>query len=403
MERTRRNFMKTAGGALAAAPLFVPSTAKGANDRLSYGLIGAGNRGRWLNRTFQQIGAQCVALCDVYEPHLAEAKSESPRDVKTYVRHDELLAQPGLDFLVIATPDHHHCPHLLDALAAGKDVYQEKPLSHSLEESTRMIEAVRKTNRVVQIGMQRRSMPFIMRAKRLIEDGMLGRISMAKAMWNWHFELPLDNSPLPGALDWERFLGSAPKRPLEPMRFRWWRGFWDYSGGNMTDQGTHLMDVVQWLANSGPPVSAVCQGRVTAAPGAEVPNVFCATFDYPDMMATWTLNYRTTYDFDWSIQLQGEEGTMVLDRNGSRIYGDPGPSPTPWTQNARPDLIYREADRDSSDLHMKNLLDCVRSRKQPNCTVEIAAAAVAGPHMANIAYREERKVKRGAEGRTLSG
>ncbi len=388
MQPNRREFLKP----LAAVPLFVPRTVRGANDRLNYGVIGAGSRARWLNRTFQKLGAQCVALCDVYDRHLDAARGESPKDAKGYVDYKELLRHKDLDFVVIGTPDHQHCPNLLGALDAGKDVYLEKPLSLSLDESRRMVDAVRQSDRVVQIGMQRRSMPFILKAKQLIDDGALGKVSMVKALWNWHFTMPLDNSPLPGRLDWERFVGPAPKREFEPKLFRWWRGFWDYSGGNMTDQGTHLMDVVQWMTNSGPPRSAVCQGYIANAKAGEVPDVFSAAFEYPGLMATWTLNYTSAYEHDWSIQFQGEKATMMLDRLGYRIYKDPGASPQPWSQTARPELIAQEADRDSAEAHQQNFLDCVRSRRQPNCTVEIAAAAVAGPHLANLAYRENRKV-----------
>ncbi len=394
MSSNRRGFLKSATAALAAAPLYVPSSAFGANDRLVYGLIGTGGRGRSLNRTFQKIGAQCAALCDVYEPHVELARQESPKGIPSFVDHRELLAAPGLDFVVIATTDHHHCPQLLDALNARKDVYLEKPLSLNLEESRRMIAAVAGTDRVVEIGMQRRSMPFIRRAKSFIDDGKLGQVTMAKASWNWNFALPLDNSPLPGKLDWERFLGSAPKRALEPRRFRWWRAFYDYSGGNMTDQGTHLMDVVQWMMGSGPPASAVAHGQVLGAAGAEVPNVFSAIFEYPGYVATWTLNYRSSQDYDWSILFQGDKASMILDRHGCRIYSDGGSSPTPWSQRPNSELIYREDDRDGPELHMRDMLECVRTRKRPNCTVEIAAAAVAGPHMANLALREDRKVKR---------
>jgi predicted dehydrogenase len=378
---------------LAATPIFLPQGARGANNRPQYGMIGTGNRGRWLNRTFQKLGARCVALCDIYEPHLEMARQESPTDAKGYTDYRRLLEQDGIDFVVIATPDHQHSPNLLDSLAADKDVYLEKPLSLSLDESVKMVEAVRTTDHVVQIGMQRRSMPFIMKAKALVDGGILGKISIVKALWNWHFALPLSNSPLPGKLDWERFLGPAKARPLEPMRFRWWRAFWDYSGGNMTDQGTHLMDVVQWFTNSGPPRSAVCQGYVNNAPGAEVPNIFCAVFEYPRFMATWTLNYRSAYEHDWSIQFQGEKATMMLDRFGYRVYGDSGPSRTPWAQKDKLEVIQQEEDRDTPELHLQNFLDCIRTRKEPNCPVETAAAAVAGPHMANLSYLKEKKVK----------
>ena len=392
MEENRRGFLQKSLGATAA--MDVPAAARGANDRVTYGVIGTGKRARWLNESFQKLGAQCVALCDVYEPNLELARKDSPAGATPYLDYHDLLAHKGLDAVVVGTPDHQHMPNLLAALKAGKDVYLEKPLSLSLEQSRQMVAAVRATDRIVEIGMHRRSMPFIYRAKKLIDDGALGRISLVQARWNWHFDMPLDNAPLEGKLDWDRFQGPARHRPLEPMRFRWWRGFWDYSGGNMTDQGTHLMDVVQWMTNSGPPRSAVCQGYINGLVGAEVPNVFSAAFEYPDLMATWTLDYRTSYEYDWSIHFAGEKAAMVLDRKGYRIYRDPGISPTPWRQAEAADLavIGQQEDRDSALLHPQNFLECVRSRHQPNCTVEIAAAAVTGPHLANLAYREGRKV-----------
>jgi len=396
MNPNRRQFLTAAA---AVAPAFVPSRARGANDRLAFGAIGTGNRGGYLNQTFQKLGAQCAALCDVYSPYLEKARAQSPRGVKSYVDYRDLLAQPGLDFVVIATPDHQHAPMLNAALAAGKDVYLEKPLSLTLAQSEEMTAAVRRTDRIVQIGMQRRSMDFILQARQMVAEGAIGKISMVRAGWNWHFSLPLDTSPLAGELAWERFLGSAPKRPLDPLRFRWWRGFWDYSGGNMTDQGTHLMDVAQWITGSGAPFSAVCEGRIINAPGVEVPNVFSAVFEYPDFLATWTLDYRSTYDFDWSIRFVGEEAMLQLDRRGLRLYRDAGVSPEPWTQRVATDPVKEIPESGQGESHMQNLLDCIRSRKQPNCPAETAAIAVVGPHMANLAYREARRIKRDASGR----
>jgi predicted dehydrogenase len=384
----RRDLLKGA----AVAPMFIPSSAWGANDRVAFGAIGTGNRGGWLHRTFQKLGAECVAVCDVYEPYLQNGVQTSPKGVKAYVDYNELLQQPGIDFITVGTPDHQHKPMLFAGLKAKKDVYLEKPFSMNLQESAEMIATVRKTDRIVQIGMQRRSMPFIHNAKKLIDDGGLGKISLARAMWNWHFPAPLNNDPLPGKLDWERFQGAAPRRALEPKRFRWWRGFWDYSGGNMTDQGTHLMDVVQWMTGNGAPKSAVCGGYIAQAKAGEVPDVFTAVFEYPDMIANWTLNYTSAFDFDWSITLQGEKATMVMDRRGYRIIKDPGAHARPGASGPAQEIIAEMPDKDSAEAHQQNFLDCIKSRKQPNCTVEIAAAAVAGPHMANIAYREGRKV-----------
>ena len=377
------------------APLFIPRRAFGANDRPSFGIIGTGNRGGWLHTTFMKLGAECVAVCDTYEPYMERARALSPAGCKTYADYHELIARPGLDFVVVATPDHQHRPMLYAALKAGKDVYLEKPFSLNLAQSAEMVSTVRGTDRIVQVGMQRRSMPFIYNAKKLIDEGALGKVWHARAAWNWNFLEWLGEGPLEGKLDWARFLGDAPQRPLDPKRFRWWRGFWDYSGGNMTDQGTHLMDVVQWMTGNSSPISAVCGGAVSRAKTAEAPDVFTAVFGYPALTATWSLCYTSAYDFDWSVTFQGEKATMVMNRKGYRIFKEPEPTPAPWSTGGAETVIADVPDKDSADLHQQNFLDCIKSRKQPNCTVEIAASAVAGPHMANIAYRENRKVTAG--------
>jgi predicted dehydrogenase len=381
----RRTFLS--GGAAAASAPAIPLFGAAANTP-GFAQIGCGNRGGFLQGAFQKLGAKCLAVCDVYEPYLAKGQKMAP-DARALVDFKQALDVKGVEAVVIATPDHQHWPMLEAALAAGKDVYLEKPLSMSLEQSRQMVAAVRRTDRIVQIGMQRRSMAFIRKAKSMVDDGALGKISMVKAMWNWHFDEWLDNRPLEGKLDWDRFLGNAPARGVEPRRFRWWRGFWDYSGGNMTDQGTHLMDVVQLITGAGTPLSAVCQGKVINAEGAEVPNVFSAVFEYPDFIATWTLDYRSVHNFDWSILFQGEKASMVLDRHGLRMYREPASSAAPWTYKGEPDLMEQIPDTDKPEAHIANFLECMQTRQQPNCTIEIAAAAVTGPHMANQAFRRK--------------
>jgi predicted dehydrogenase len=365
-----------------AAPMFVPQSAFGANDRISYGVIATGGRGRSVSRIFQKAGAQCVALCDVYEPNLQEALKDAP-EAKTFVDYNELLAMP-MDAVLIASPDHHHEPMLKAALAAKKDVYLEKPLSHSLEQSVRMVDAVRKSKQIVQVGMQRRSAESILKAKKLVESGILGQVTLVKPQWHWNISKELDNSPLPGKLDWKRFVGSAKQRDLEPMRFRKWRYFLDYAGGNMTDQGTHLMDVVQWFLNMGAPQSAVAQGYVAKMKGAEHPDVFSAVFRYPDLMVTWTLDYANSFQNGWSITFMGDKATMILDDAGYQVFAEP------WKRDAEP--IVSEKAPVPTDPHVENFLECVRSRKEPNCPVEVAARAVAGPHMGNLAIFGRKEV-----------
>jgi predicted dehydrogenase len=390
MSQDRRSFLAST---LAAAPLFVPRSAFGANDRVAYGLIGSGGRGRYLQGNFQKLGAECVAIAEVYEPNLNAALKATP-DAKKYVEYHDLLAQPGIDAVVVATPDHQHAPCLYAALDAKKDVYLEKPMSHSIAQSQEMIAAVRRTKQVVQIGMQRRSAPAVIEAKKKFDSGILGKVTMAKPMWNWNVSKPLDNSPLPGKLDWNRFLGKAKPRDLEPMRFRSWRYFWDYSGGNMTDQGTHLMDVVQWFTGSGFAKSAVCFGERAKNTGSEVPDVFTAVYEYEKLMATWTLNYCNSYDNDWSIVFQGDQGTMLLNNLGYKIWKEP------WTKNPEP--VEQVASPIPIEPHIQNFLDCIKSRQEPNAPVEVGASAVSAPHLANVAFHGNRRAFLSADGKTVS-
>lgn len=381
MSTDRRRFV----GALGVAPLFIPQSAFGANDRVTYAAIATGGRGRYLMGKFKQLGAVCAAVCDVYEPNLEKGSQLEP-EAKKFLDYRELLQGVKTDCVVVASPDHQHAPMLMAALDAKVDVYLEKPLSHSLEQSDRMIKAVRASKQVVQIGMQRRSAPALIEAKKLVDDGLLGRIALVKAQWNWNVSGALDNSTLPGKLDWNRFLGTAPQRALEPMRFRRWRYFYDYAGGNMTDQGTHLMDVVQWFTKNGPPAAAQASGYVAKMTGSEHPDVFSAVFEYPNMMATWTLDYCNSYENGWTIFLQGDKATMILDDAGYKVLGEP------WKRSNAPTM--EKLAPVPIEAHIQNFLDCIKTRQEPNAPVEVAAAAVAGPHMANRAMFDGRKFVR---------
>lgn len=387
MDANRRSFLKDSfTAAVSAAPLFVPRTAWGANDRIAYGLIGAGGRGRYVSTVFRKLGAQCVAVSDVYAPNIDKAMTDAP-DAKSYVDYNDLLGHQGIDAVLIATPDHQHYPNLLAALKAGKDVYLEKPMSHSIAESRKMVEAVRKTKQIVQIGMQRRSAEMVHKAKRQVDDGVLGRVSLVKPVWNWNIAGPLNNTPLPGKIDWKRFCGPA-KREFQPMCFRNWRLFFEFSGGNMTDQGTHLMDVTQWFTGTTDgPLSAICYGQIQKTTGSEVPDVFSAVFEYPKHMVTWTLDYCNSYANGWSILFQGDKGTMIMDEAGCRIWAEPSTKP----ENREP--LYKDDAGIPVDTHVQNFFDCCKSRKEPNAPVEVGASAVSGPHLANLAFKQKRQVK----------
>src|SRR5262245_50101505 len=253
----RRRFM--AGASVAGASLLTAKSYArviGANERIQLGIIGPGGRGRSLMGEFRKFPDQCefIAVCDVYEPNVNAALKLSRENAKSTIEYKELLADKDIVAVVNATPDHWHGRVLLDAVAAGKDVYTEKPFSYSIEQGVKMVKGVRATKQIVQVGMQRRSSEAVIGAKKLLDDGALGEIVLARAQWFWNLKPMPQKLSLEGKLDWERFQGPAKERyALDERRFFHWRNFSDYNGGHMTDQGTHLMDVIQWFCNQGKP------------------------------------------------------------------------------------------------------------------------------------------------------
>jgi predicted dehydrogenase len=384
----RRRFLSQAASATAALTSASYGTILGANERITLGIIGSGGRGRSLMRAFlKNKEVEFTAVADVYAPNLQLGLKEAGGNAKTVPDYRQLLDDKAVKAVVIATPDHWHHDQLLASLQAGKDVYLEKPMSLSIEQGARMVQAVRATDRIVQIGMQRRSAPAVHEAKKIVDDGELGEVSLVRAHWYWNMPRLEANRPLKGQLDWERFCGPAGKQPLhhgqhQNVAFLNWRYFWAFSGGNMTDQGTHLMDVVQWFLNDGkPPRSAVCQGLVKRLQPSETPDVFTAVFEYPRFLATWTLDYTNSYKDGWQIVFQGNKATLELDGSGYRVYPDAGRGQPllPATKNRKAPV--------PTEPHVENFLDCLRTRRQPNAPVEVGHHAVAGPHLANVALR----------------
>ncbi len=389
----RRHFMASAGIA-GASLLTAKSYARviGANERIQLGIIGSGGRGRSLMGSFKQFSDLCefIAVCDVYEPNVNAALKLSRENAKTTVDYKELLANKDVVAVVNGTPDHWHSSVLLDSVAAGKDVYTEKPFSYSIEQGVKMVKGVRGTKQIVQVGMQRRSSEAVRGAKKLVDDGVLGEIVLARAQWYWNRKPMPAKLELKGKLDWDRFQGPAKKRhPLDERRFFHWRNFFDYNGGHMTDQGTHLMDVIQWFCNDGnPPRSAVCQGMIHAHKGGDVPDTFTAVFEYPAFLATWTLCYSNSYHNGWQIILQGRNATMELDEDGYRVF------PEPWKEtNEAPPVVHNYKGGIPTEPHVKNFLECIKSRQEPNAPVEVGHHAVTGPHLANMALKQQKRVE----------
>ena len=372
----------------------------GANDRLVMGIIGAGGMGRGHMENFKDQGVEWGAVCDVYGVNLDAGLEIAGPQAKAYKDHRELLDRKDLDAVLIATPDHWHHDHLLDVLQAGKDAYCEKPLSWSIEQGADMVKEVRKTDRIVQVGMQRRSSPRVRECKEIVDKGMLGEINLVRAEWYWNLSVK-PRPVITDRLDWARFLGSAKPQPFELIKFRSWRWFWDFSGGNMTDQGTHLIDVIQWFTGASQPIAAHCYGEVYKLHPAETPDTFSAIFEYPKFMATWTLAYMNSFQNGWGIVFPGQKGTLELCEQGYRFYEEPWAPKTRWDR-PEPAIEKLPGGLTQTPPHIKNFLECVRTRQQPNATIELGHQAVRTLHLANIAFHKKARAVLGTDGVTVT-
>jgi predicted dehydrogenase len=398
---SRRKFMgrsAAVGLGVLAHPSF-SSRVFGANDRVVLGLIGAGGIGRHHMDNFKELGAVWGAVADVYEVHRDLGLEIAGPGAEGYGDYRRLLERKDLDAVVIATPDHWHHDQLLDALSAGKDVYIEKPLSWSIEQGANMVAAVRKSDRIVQVGMQRRSSPIVHECKKLIDDGALGDINLVRAEWYWNVSLRV-RPVLTSKLDWKGFVGPARNAPeFEPVRFRYWRYWWAFSGGNMTDQGTHLMDVLQWFTGASQPVAAQCHGAVYKLHPAETPDTFTAAFEYPKFLATWTLAYMSSFQNGWGLVFHGQKGTLELCETGYRLYREP------WRGGRwdRPEPAEEKLPGGVTSIlpHAQNFLECIQSRQQPNAPIEIGHQAVRTLHLANIAWHKKTRAVLADDGVTV--
>ncbi len=221
---------------------------RGAGDRIRAGIIGAGGRGRYLTGQFKELGVEMAGVCDIYEANLQAGLNEANTGARSFDDYRKLLDDKSFDAVIVATPDHWHARMVIDAVEAGKDVYVEKPMAHKIDEGFQVIEAVRRTKRVVQVGMQRRSSDMFLEAKSILDSGQLGDIRLVTSAW-YNNTSALSQKQLAGKLDWNKWLGSAPKRPLDPLRYFNWYYFWDYSGGLLIGQAAHitgLHPVVPW-------------------------------------------------------------------------------------------------------------------------------------------------------------
>ncbi len=354
----------------------------GANDRVRLGVIGLGGRSRQLFHALQaNSGYEVIAVCDVYEPRRKAAIANFAPQAKEYPDYRQLLDGHDIDAVVIAAPDHWHVRMASDAVAAGKDAYLEKPVTHTMEEGDPLLKAVRATDRIVQCGMQQRSWEHFRQAADMIQAGRLGKVTQVRTYWFQNYGRRAAVPPVDTAkLDWKQWLGPAPEQPFDLDRFTTWRWYWDFGGGAMTDLFTHWIDVVHMAMKTDSTRQAQMIGNRYVFTQRDCPDTVESSFEYPGFLVSYDGTMISSID-DGGLVFRGTDATMKLNRQRLWIY--------PEGQDWHKPTVDIPSGRDGTATHMANFLDCVRTRKQPNAPVEIGISAARPGHIANLAYRKD--------------
>ncbi len=413
---TRRGFVESVGISAGAAT-FVGAPAIGrsasANDKVRLAIIGAGSRGNQLLDSFlPQPEVELVAISDVDDHHAGKtaervnkAKGNTPRTSRDY-RY--ILDSKDIDAVIIATPDHWHALPAIEAVLAGKDVYVEKPVGHTVAEGQAMVKAARKTNKIMAVGTQQRSSTHFQKAVEIVKSGQLGKIFWVQT-WNYENISPVGmgkfpDGEAPSYVDYDRWLGPAPKRPFNPNRFHLlFRWFSDYAGGMMSDWGVHLNDIVLWALDAKGPKSVCSTGGIfTTDDDRDTPDTLQVVYEFPACTLTYSMrkgNGLKLNGHDYGILFYGTNGSLVLDRGGFEVIPDKVVLPygIKLVHGDRPlrqiDLKPQSAKGvDGQDAHVRNFLDCLKSRALPTCDIEIAHRSTNTCHLGNLSYKLGRKL-----------
>jgi len=409
----RRKFIRNTALSMGALAFPASSYARilGANDRINIGLIGAKGMGWADTHSLLKIpGTELIGMCDVDKSVLAERKKSYAelRDnkVKTYKDYRKLLGKKDLDLVVIGTPDHWHCKMLCDAVDAGKHAYVEKPIANSIEECYIMKDAVRKSGKIVQVGQWQRSGTHYADALKVVRSGVLGNIRLVKCWAYQGWLRPMENlpdAPVPKGVDYDMWLGPAPKRPFNPNRFHFtFRWFWDYAGGLMTDWGVHELDIALYAMGADTPVSVMASGGKFAYPDdpSETPDTLQAVFEFKDFNLLWEHAVgidNGPYGEREGIAFIGNNGTLMVNRDGYRVmvereqqgYSGWGDSKMEAIENyARPD------DVSYLDLHTKNFIQAIDKNDSDVLATNIwsGSSAAICAQMGNIAFKTGQKI-----------
>jgi predicted dehydrogenase len=360
----------------------------GANDRIGLGVIGLGVRGTAVMSLFQKNDdVEVRALCDVYGLRVEQARQKSAPNAKTLADHRELLDMASVDAVLAAAPDHWHKDLAIDAMNAGKDVYSEKPMCRKREEAPLMVKAARATGRICQIGLQQRSGQIYLEPRELfVQSGAIGKISHIDAVWHSGVQRPLPKEPAekPAGLDWMRFLGPVSYRDWNPGQYLDFRAFLDFNGGKMTDFGHHWMDTVHMFMGERAPNSAVFAGGIyyDQRDGRTAPDTCNALFEYDGFSVLFQSNAYAVGP-EYGITFYGDKGTLFVNRNRYEFK--------PAGRNAQP--VAKTIPGDITSDHVRNFLDCAKSRKLPNADAAIAAVSILPPLLGVQSYTEQRRLR----------
>jgi predicted dehydrogenase len=335
------------------------------------------------------------AICDVYEPNLERGLSTASKTPdshpKAYRNYKQLLDDRNINAVLIATPEHWHHRMVLDALAAGKDVYVEKPLCQTPEQGVELVEAERRSSNIVQVGMQRRSFDLFLEARKIVAAGTLGAVRMVRAWWLNNYLGGSDTARLDGPLDWEQWQGPARRVPLDPYRFRNWRYFSDYAGGIVADQGAHVYDGIHLLMNASYPTAVnASAGRIHKS-RVDKPESVVVIAEYPeDFIGVFSINYaamRYKTRNDQLNQLDGDKARMDIGREECKVYMQGAEETSAITK------VSASGFGRATDTHVENFLECIRTRKTPTAPMRLGFPAALVVQMANLSLKLGRRVK----------
>lgn len=393
----RRTFLASSAG------LYVLNAAP--SDAVRLGVIGTGGRGTFVMGAFARNPAvQVVALCDVYEFNLqrgvSTAIASGQQKPRLYRHYPDLLNDKDVDAVLIATPEHWHHRMVLDALAAGKDIYVEKPLCHTPEQGVELLAAEQSSKQVIQCGMQRRSYDLFLEAKKIMDDkGAVGTVRMVRSWWLNNYLGTPRATKLEGDLDWDQWQGPAPSRPFDPDRFRNWRYYSDYAGGIVADQGAHVFDGIHMLMGSGAPRSVTASAGKPHRPGFDTPESVTVAACYPeDYIAVFTINYAAMKykpRQDQLNQFDGEDARLDVGREDLSVH--------PRGSEDEPSIAYQSVKGFSyaTDLHVANFIDCVRTRKQTGAPIALGFQSTLVVQMANLSLKHRREIRWNAVSRKV--